>query len=160
MIPARPGIELRRLIVYAMVGTLNTAICYALFAALVQLCAWHYQLALAADYAFGILLGYALHRVSTFADRNQLRQAFGKYVVTLAATFLANFLLLDLIVRSRLLEPIAAQGVAMIAVTLASYLPQKHWVFRSHTRPEFGSLATQRRAGAHDTVEIPRRTAA
>lgn len=126
--------EFRRLIVFGAVGTLNTIVCYALFVALVHGIGLHYDLALAADYGFGILVGYALHRFSTFADRTHVRRAFGKYTVTLVATFAANLVLLDAIVRNRWLDPLAAQAVAMITVTLASYGAQKHWVFRSHAQ--------------------------
>jgi len=124
-------VEQRRLLLFLLVGTLNTAVCYALYALLVEYCAWHYYLALAADYGFGTLLGYVLHRGSTFADRLHVRRAFGKYTITLMATFLANFAMLDGLVRWDLLGPLTAQAVAMAAVTLGSYWAQHHWVFRS-----------------------------
>lgn len=127
---------MRRMLVFSAVGSLNTAICYALFALLVEFCLWHYELALAVDYAFGIVVGYGLHRLTTFGDRQQLRRAFSKYTVTLIATFLANFALLAAIVRAGWLDPLAAQAVAMTAVTLASYMAQKNWVFRSHRQPQ------------------------
>jgi putative flippase GtrA len=147
--------------VYALVGTANTVICYALFAALVHACGWHYRVALAADYAFGAVVGYALHRVSTFADRKHLRQAFGKYTATLAATFVGNYLLLDAIVRLRLVGPVPAQAAAMIVVTLAGYGVQKRWVFRSYPRGVPSRSTTARRA-AHvaGAAERPRRDAA
>src|ERR1700675_3135394 len=107
---SKQKIELRRLALFTVVGTLNTAVCYALFAMLVHWAQWHYNLALVADYAFGIVLGFVLHRVSTFADRMHGRQEFGKYTVTLIATFLLNVALLDLIVERRWLEPLAAQA--------------------------------------------------
>ena len=129
-------IELRRLIVFGVVGTLNTAICYALYAALVEWADWNYRLALVADYAFGIVLGYVLHRLSTFADRRNLKQAFGKYTVALVGAFLLNYVALEWLVERQLLGALAAQAVAMIFATLASFLLQKHWVFRSHDRPE------------------------
>ena len=129
---AHSALELRRFAVFGMVGALNTAICYALFALLFHVCGWHHHLALVADYAFGIVVGYVLHRSSTFADRNYLRQAFGKYSLTLVATFGANLALLDLIVRARLLEPLWAQALAMTLVTAAGFLVQTHWVFRQH----------------------------
>ncbi len=132
MMGARKRTELRRLALFGIAGTVNTATCYALFAGLVRLGAWDHRLALAADYAFGTALGYVLHRVSTFADRKNVGQAFGKYTVTLVATFALNFAILDAIVRARLVGPLAGQAAAMAAVTLASYLAQKHWVFRSH----------------------------
>jgi putative flippase GtrA len=129
------GFELRRFTVFSVVGTLNTAACYALFAALVHWGGWHYHWALAADYAFGILLGYALHRTSTFADRMHVERAFGKYAIAVVATFAANFILLDAIVRAQWLAPLAAQALAMGTVTLGSYWAQKQWVFRSHAQP-------------------------
>ena len=117
--------ELRRLVLFSLVGGLNTAVCFALFAALIDLCAWHHHLALVADYTFGIALGYVLHRVSTFADRKHVRQALGKYMAIALVTFLVNFALLDVLVRLELLDPLAAQAVALALVTLASYLAAK-----------------------------------
>ncbi len=133
---SKQRIELRRLALFTVVGALNTAVCYALFALLVYWAQWHYNLALVADYAFGIVLGYVLHRVSTFADRMHGRQAFGKYTLTLIATFVLNVALLDLIVERRWLEPLAAQAIAMMLVTLASYLLQMRWVFPAYAEPE------------------------
>jgi putative flippase GtrA len=124
--------EARRLVMFAVVGTVNTAVCYALYVVLVAVLEWNYDVALFADYVFGIALGYALHRLSTFADRTSLRQAFGKYTLTMIVTFLANLLLLDWLVRAEWMEPLPAQAIAMCAVMLASYVVQTHWVFRSH----------------------------
>ncbi|MGD9723739.1 MAG: GtrA family protein [Pirellulales bacterium] len=132
MTTVNSGREIRRLAIYLAVGGLNTAICYALFAALIHYGRWHYQAALVADYGFGIVLGYALHRGSTFADRAHLRRAFSKYTLTTALTFVANFALLDAIVRLAILEPLSGQAIAMATVTAVSYGAQKHWVFRSH----------------------------
>jgi putative flippase GtrA len=128
--------ELRRLVVFGVIGTLNTAICYALYAALVELVDWNYKLALVADYCFGIVLGYVLHRASTFADRRNLKQAFGKYTVTLVGAFLLNYLALEWLVERRMLGALTAQAMAMTLATVASFLLQKHWVFRSHVQHE------------------------
>ena len=139
MSPAQK-LELRRLITFATVGMLNTAVCYAVYAAIVHWLAWHHDLALAADYGFGAVLGYVTHRLTTFGDRKHLRAAFGKYLAALIASFVLNVAVLDCFVASRLLDTIAAQVPAIALVTLASYMLQKHWVFRSHgsniaTRP-------------------------
>ena len=130
--PSRRSAETRRLVVFVVVGTVNTAICYALFAVLVYAYGCHYNVALVADYAFGTMLGYVLHRLSTFADRKPLRRAFRKYTLALVATFVVNLILLDLLVERDWLNPLAAQASAMSVATLASYVLQKHWVFRSH----------------------------
>jgi putative flippase GtrA len=145
MLPEK-NIELRRLVLFGVIGTLNTAICYALYAALVELADWNYKLALVADYCFGIVLGYVLHRASTFADRRNLKQAFGKYTVTLVAAFLLNYVALEWLVEKRMVDALAAQAVAMTLATLASYLLQKHWVFRSHAQQQ-AQVAAENNAG-------------
>ncbi len=159
MKPRRDIFELRRLAVFSAVGTLNTAICYLVFAVLVDWCAWNYHLALAADYGFGIVLGYSLHRVSTFADRRHLRGAFGKYAFTLVLTFAANFVLLDALVRWELLGPLPAQAIAMLAATLVSYAAQKEWVFRSHGAAAQASVAGETGASERRVIETTRRAA-
>ena len=129
-------IELKRLIVFGTVGSCNTLVCYALYAALVRALGWHHNTALVADYAFGAVLGFTTHRLSTFADRKHVKHPFRKYLTTLAVSFLLNLALLNCIVATRLLNPLAGQAVAIGLVTLVSYMLQKHWVFRSHHSPE------------------------
>ena len=143
-----PHVELKRLFVFGAAGMLNTVVCYALFAALVYGVECDYNLALLADYAFGIVLGYALHRSSTFADRKHVQRAFGKYFVALVTTFLVNLALLDFLVALRLLGPLAGQLIAMSAATLASYALQKHWVFRVHATSHATPTADSRRKAA------------
>ena len=132
MPPPVRKIDIRRLIVFSMVGTLNTAICYALYAALVHWSQWHHNLALVADYVLGMFLGFAMHRLVTFGDRKQIKLAFGKYLAALAMTFVLNLAVLDLLVAAQLLGPLAGQAVAVALVTLVSFMLQKHWVFRSY----------------------------
>jgi putative flippase GtrA len=128
--------ELRRVLVFGVVGTLNTVICYALYAGLIEFLGWNYDAALVADYAFGAAIGYALHRLATFGDRKHVKRAFGKYALSLVVMFSTNLMLLDALVGLQWFEPLLAQAVAMAAVTLLSYLMQTHWVFRSHAPVE------------------------
>lgn len=137
------------MLVFALVGAANTALCYAVYVALVEL-RWHYNAALVADYAFGSLFGFALHRAATFADRRHIRQAFGKYAVTLVVTFAINLAILDLLVVRDVLTPLAAQAVAMVLATAATYRLQTHWVFRSH---EAASRAHEAASRAHEAMD-------
>jgi putative flippase GtrA len=124
--------EIRRLFVFGVMGTLNTAACYAFFALLVRFFDWDYNLALVVDYGFGALLGYSLHRAGTFADRKHVRQAFGKYAVTLVLAFLLNLAVLNATVQVFQLNPLPAQAIAILFITVFSYVMQRFWVFRSH----------------------------
>ena len=141
-------IELKRLIVFGTVGSFNTIVCYALYAALVHTLLWHHNAALVADYVFGAGLGFTTHRLSTFADRKHVKQAFGKYLTTLVVSFTLNLTLLNCIIATRLLNPLAAQAASIGFVTLVSYMLQKHWVFRSHHAPEVSE------ASAADTISV------
>ncbi len=146
---ARERWEWKRLAVFIVVGCVNTAVCYAFYALLVWL-GWHYNRALAADYALGALVGYALHRGATFADRTHVRAGLGKYTVTLAVTFAANLVLLDWLVTRGWLAPLAGGAVAMTAASLVGYHLQARWVFRSHERAgdAVASCARRRRRAA------------
>jgi putative flippase GtrA len=151
----RPRAELRRLAVYFLVGAANTALCYAAYSLLVEL-GWHYNAALVADYAFGAVLGYVLHRGATFADRLHIRQAFGKYAVTLVVTFAINLVLLDFLVVREILSPLAGQAVAMALATAATYRMQTQWVFRSHEVLELENEAPAAIRMAVETGELRR----
>ncbi len=128
-------VETHRLALFAVVGGFNTAVCYALFATLVRGFAWHHNYALLADYGFGAVLGFSLHRLATFGDRTELRQPLPKYLLSLVIMFTLDLGTLNLLVAAGLLGPLVAQAVAIGLVTTASYLLQKHWVFRSHAVP-------------------------
>jgi len=153
-------LEIRRLIVFGAVGAVNTAVCYTLYASLVRWAGWHYNLALVADYAFGAVLGFTLHRLATFADRTHLRQAFGKYALTLTACFALNFAVLDWNVQKLLLDPLPAQAIAIAIVTLFSYLMQKHWVFRCHRQAPAVSVSKAEPAAVPGRTAAERQTAA
>ncbi len=149
--------EWTRLAVFMAIGTLNTAVCYVLYAALVAL-GWHYNLALVIDYLAGTFIGYVLHRGTTFADRGQVR-ALGKYSLTQVAMFLINLVLLDALVASRLMAPLAAQAVAVIAPTLAVYYVQTYWVFRAPSAPDSDRPSASRPVPTA-TVDVEHRRAA
>jgi len=144
--------EIRRLFVFGVMGTLNTAVCYAMFALFVRVFDWHYNLALVVDYGFGAILGYTLHSAGTFADRKHVRQAFGKYAITLVLAFLLNLGLLNLTVRTLQLEPLPAQAVSILFVTMLSYSMQRFWVFRSHHPPEAEAEFDENTAAEDDSV--------
>lgn len=120
--------DLTRLFKFAFVGGFNTVVTYVLYLVLLEL-GLHFNLALALEYVFGIVLGYVLNRVWTFSDRKTGTRAFHKYVVTYLAVFAINFALLNAIVRLGM-GPGPAQAIALMAATLASYVLQKNWVFR------------------------------
>ena len=73
-----------------------------------------------------------MHRAATFRDRQHVERPVGKYVTSLLFVFFLNLILLDATVERLGLDPLVAQALVTAVVTLASYLLQTHWVFRSH----------------------------
>jgi putative flippase GtrA len=138
--------------VFGVMGTFNTVTCYALYAAMVHWFHWNYNFALVLDYAFGAVLGFTVHRIATFADRKHVRLAFGKFAVTLVLSFLLNVTVLNAAVERLLLDPLVAQLLALVFVTLFSYTMQKHWVFRSHPARD---LELDAAADADLELEVP-----
>lgn len=126
--------ELKRLARFVLVGGFNTACMYALFVALVAL-GVHHTLALTADYAGGLLLGYALNRGWTFADRDGVPGSRTRYFAVYLMIYGVNAGLLELGVRGFELAPAIAQLPALAIATGTSYVLQRMWVFRPHDHP-------------------------
>ncbi|MCA8980306.1 MAG: GtrA family protein [Planctomycetes bacterium] len=123
--------ELKRLTRFVLVGGFNTACMYALFVLLVAL-GVHHALALVADYAGGLLLGYALNRGWTFADRDGVPGSRARYFAVYLLIYGVNAGLLEVGVRGLHLAPALAQLPALAIATGTSYLLQRVWVFRPH----------------------------
>lgn len=116
-----------RLIKFAVVGVGNTVLAYLLYVFLVKV-GMHYQLALFADYLFGIVLGYYLNKYWTFSDYS--RSDFYRYVLTYVVAFSLNAALLAFVVEYIGIEPVLGQLFSLLVVTMLSYIVQKYWVFK------------------------------
>ena len=124
--------RVKQLIRFSIVGGLNTLFTYGLYLLLVYLGVF-YQLALVADYSTGIAIGYLLNRSWTFSQGDKKHTRFLRYVATYLVAYLANALLLGIIVESHLLGPKLGQLAALAIVSLGSFIIQKYWVFRRET---------------------------
>jgi len=134
--------SLARLIKFSLAGGINTVVTYAFYAGLIWL-GVHFNPALAGEYIVGIVLGFLLNRIWTFSDRRHLDHPFRKYLATYALVFLVNLVLLNALVWAGL-HPLPGQAVALGLATLASYLLQKNWVFKSRQK----QVIRQQAAGA------------
>jgi putative flippase GtrA len=115
---------------FLLVGGLNTLLMYLLYLGLIYI-GFHYILALVAEYVCGIVLGFVMNRYWTFASHGRQENSFYRYALTYVGVFMGNLLLLALIVELGLLGPALGQLVAFGLVTVAAFLSQNYWVFRS-----------------------------
>jgi putative flippase GtrA len=128
---------------FIIVGTSNTAISFVAYAALIWLGVF-YWLAGAIAFALGAANGYMLNRRWTFASPDTA-EARLKYLIVQLAGLGATTLLLWLLVSSGALARIGAYAVTVPAVTLATFLANRGWVFRHG--PSFALRAAAPRSG-------------
>jgi len=116
---------------FLLVGSANTLIGYAIFAVGYKILALNYNIALAIAYALGILIGYINHRRVTFKSTAGHQQAFTRFVLTYVLIYLLNAAILTVLTQWVELDPLFGQAVALVIVTLISFVIQRAWVFRT-----------------------------
>jgi putative flippase GtrA len=126
--PRKNGL-LGQLVRFNVVGAVNTAVTYALYAGLVAL-GVPALAALVADYALGIVLSFALNRKYTFdSSGGSLAAAFLRMVLSYLPLLGVNMVLLFALVHMAGWNEYFAQLVALGLVTALSFLVQKFFVF-------------------------------
>jgi putative flippase GtrA len=128
MTAATPAAPLGQLARYLAVGATNTAVSFAVFAALVAV-AVPAAAAAALAFAAGAANGYALNRRWTFAARDSARARIA-YVWVQAVGALASGAFVWLLVHGAAAGRIGAYVAAVPPVTLATVLANRCWTFR------------------------------
>jgi putative flippase GtrA len=123
---------------FNFVGIVNTALAYAVYAALVFIGLNHFG-ALAADYAVGIVLSFVLNKRLTFritgrASIGMFARMVGSYVLLLAL----NTLMLWALVDKGGVNTYLGQVIALAVVVILSFAVQRLVVFRVHRREPSG----------------------
>jgi putative flippase GtrA len=124
---------------FNFVGIMNTALTYAVYAALVFIGANHF-VALGADYAVGIVFSFVMNKRLTFkvkgrASIRMFARMVGSYVVLL----MLNALILWALVDRSAVNTYLGQAIALVAVALVSFAVQRFVVFREHKRKPSGA---------------------
>jgi putative flippase GtrA len=119
---------------YGAAGLLNTAIGFAVIAALDLGLAVNPFLANAAGYAVGLAIGFVLSRGFVFRHNGALAPAGVRYLAGFAACFALNQAVLALahaLLPDTPLVHLAAQLAGMAAYTASFFLICRYWVFRA-----------------------------
>jgi len=128
---------------FCAVGTSGYAVNICAFAVALALCAQH-LVAAACGFAVAMVSNFVWNRRWTFgsADRARVRQAARFFAVSVAACMLAATIL-ELLVGTAGLSPLAAQPAAVIAATPLSFLGSKKWSFAEPAAPAPAPPSTQ-----------------
>ena len=118
---------------FCVVGASGYLVNICAFAISLALCAQH-LVAAACGFTVAMVTNFAWNRRWTFAsdDRARAKQAGRFFVVSVAACMVAATIL-ELLVGTAGLSPLAAQPAAVIAATPLSFLGAKKWSFAEPT---------------------------
>lgn len=120
--------ELRRVVKYGLVGMVNVALDFTLYAVLVSLGLW-YPIAKTVSLVVATANGYTLNRLWTFRAGAHRNAVLTKYVTVQALCLAANIALLVLLIEGAGLHQITAQAIALPIIALASFAAQRLWTF-------------------------------
>lgn len=131
-----PGVLLRLIkderIAFLLVGGFNTVIGTAWFALFFLLWghAIPYPVVLVIAWAVQLPISFTLHRKLVFKVSGNLVPDFTRYTVVNLVPLFANMVLLPLVVETTPLQPIVAQILVTIVITVATYTGHKFFSFR------------------------------
>ncbi|WP_045218717.1 GtrA family protein [Desulfonatronum thioautotrophicum] len=115
------------------IGMINVVLTLALYFLLIAM-GWHYLLALAAEYAFGICFSFFMNKRFTFQVRAKTTSTmFGKMIGTYVLLFLGNLIILVFFVDILGINPYLGQVIAFSSLMILAFIMQKFYVFRVAT---------------------------
>jgi len=124
---------IRQFAVFLTVGLANTIAALAVILILSELLHVHYVLANALGYAFGLALGFTLHRNITFKQQSdpEKRQAeMFKFLVVFGVAYMIQLMALVVLVRSIGLADEYAQVVAIGVYAIVNFAGNRVFTFR------------------------------
>lgn len=116
---------------FALVGTLNTLIDYAVFAGLVFAVNIHYLVANVISFSLAATNSYLLNRRWTFRSRNPAwRREAAKFFVVIVLGLGLNEAILFLLVDFGHIHKLLAKAVGIAVVLFWNFLGTRLWAFR------------------------------
>jgi putative flippase GtrA len=120
---------------FLMVGTLNTAIQYAVFSVLYGIVSVNYLIASTIGYCFGMANSYLLNRRWTFAsDDPRILGEFTRFTAVNLAALGTNTGLVFLLVAIQHTRPPIAQLWAIVGSIAVNFLLNKFWTFSRNVK--------------------------
>lgn len=115
---------------YGLVGLLNSAIGFAVIAAVLQVAPNRPALANAAGFGVGFAISFVMNRAWTFADKRGWSITLGPYAGLVAICYAVNLLVVLAAARVSALGLYAPQLLGMATYTLLLFCGSHFYVFR------------------------------
>jgi len=114
---------------FGLVGLANTALGFAIFAALhYGMCATP-AVANSAGFGFGLVLSYVLNRRFTFRSNRPHGELTGPFLLAAICSYAVNIAVLEACIRIGLVPIFLAQLLAMASYTIVFFLLTRYLVF-------------------------------
>ena len=123
----------RQFAVFLSVGLINTIAALAVILILSEILGVHYVVANAVGYAFGLALGFVLHRNVTFknqSDTQKQRSELIKFLVVFAVAYMIQLAALIVLVRGLGLPDQYAQVIAIGIYAVVNFIGNRVFTFR------------------------------
>ncbi len=124
--------ETHKFIRFIVVGGLNTAVNYGVYALLIYAGLWHVTAA-TLSFVFGVTFNYQTHGRYVFGNRSG--HAFRRYVLSWTSLYFANIAALDLLVRYGVNSYLAG-AILVPPMAVLAFVVLKFVVFRADASDE------------------------
>lgn len=123
-----------QLLRFTLVGLLNTGLGYAVIFACMGWLGWNPFASNVAGYAVGMLVSFTLNRQFTFRSTGDARREGARFLLIFLLAYLANLIVLWLLVRWLQLDVVVSQVLAGVVYFGMSFVLNKYYVFADRSR--------------------------
>ncbi|NTW52389.1 MAG: GtrA family protein [Chlorobiaceae bacterium] len=130
--------EHRSKIIYLVVGGWNTLFGYGAFSILYLLLSHSLNstLILTISYVLAITNAYIGYKVFVFRTKGNVLKEYLRFYVVYGGAYVANIILLPLLMRVFLLNAYVSQALIVILSVISSYIFHKRFTFKMHEHTE------------------------
>lgn len=133
-----------RVVRFGLVGVLNTAFSYGVFAVLqVSTFHVHYMLAMVFSQVIGTLEAFVVQRVLVWRSHGPWLRELLRFTLVYAGSFAANLVLLPLLVAVGHVPSLLAQAIVVGVLAIATYVAHREFSFRAHPAERHDPPATE-----------------
>jgi putative flippase GtrA len=134
-----------QILVFLIVGVLNTAFGYGVIFAAMYLAGLSPVASNVIGYSVGLIVSYVLHRTFTFKSASKSRTEPVKFLLVFLLAYLANLATLVLLIDHFGLHEALSQVGAGAVYVVSSFLFNKHYVFRGSSSEPDANIPSSRK---------------
>jgi putative flippase GtrA len=120
----------KQLVKFSTVGFFTTLINYAVFYWLFTTCEVSYLISAACGFIIGVIIGFTLNKLWTFASSSHFSQEVLGYFAVYSTSLCIGLSILEYLVSGESIDPRIANIFVIAITSVANFLGIKFWVFK------------------------------